>query len=62
MVTTLRADHIARLASKKIFPGENWRPEAYMDALRATGFTNIRMEDNKDIHIAFQAIFATASK
>ncbi|XP_064156184.1 uncharacterized methyltransferase YdaC-like isoform X2 [Anguilla rostrata] len=62
MVATLKVHSLAKLASKKILTGENWHPEAYIDALQATGFTDIRMEDKKDKHITYQAIFATASK
>ncbi|KAJ8370373.1 hypothetical protein SKAU_G00104010 [Synaphobranchus kaupii] len=62
MVVTLKVHTVAYVASKKLIPGEHWRPEAYMDALRATGFTDIRMEDKNDKDITFQAIFATASK
>ncbi|XP_015255504.1 PREDICTED: demethylmenaquinone methyltransferase-like [Cyprinodon variegatus] len=61
IVTTLRQSHIAALAAKKVMPGENWRPEAYMAALRDTGFTDIRMEDTHHGNITFQAIYATAS-
>ncbi|KAJ8258014.1 hypothetical protein GJAV_G00192170 [Gymnothorax javanicus] len=62
MVTTLRVRALAYLTSKNILQGKNWNPEAYMDALSATGFTDIRMEDRKDKGITFQAIFATACK
>lgn len=43
-------------------PGENWRPEAYMAALRDSGFTDVRMEDTQHRNITFQAIYATALK
>ncbi|XP_029994867.1 uncharacterized protein LOC115422607 isoform X2 [Sphaeramia orbicularis] len=62
MVTTLRLSSIAKLASKRVMPGENWRPETYMAALRDCGFTDIRMEDKQDSLITFQAIYAIASK
>ncbi|XP_061114939.1 uncharacterized methyltransferase YdaC-like isoform X1 [Conger conger] len=62
MVVTLRTEQVAWAASKNLIPVENWRPESYMDALRATGFTDIQMEGNMDKNITFQAIFATASK
>lgn len=62
MVTTLRLFHVATLAAKRVMPGENWRPEAYMAALRDSGFTDVRMEDRRHKHITFQAIYATALK
>lgn len=62
MVTTLRQFHVATLAAKRVMPGENWRPEAYMAALRDSGFTDVRMEDRQHKRITFQAIYATASK
>ncbi|XP_023254710.1 uncharacterized protein LOC111649189, partial [Seriola lalandi dorsalis] len=62
MVTSLRLSSVAALAAKRVFPGENWRPEAYMAALRESGFTDVRMEDKQHKHITFQAIYATALK
>lgn len=62
MVTTLRLDRIVRLASKKVFPGENWRPEAYMEALQSCGFADVRMENRTEKLMPFQAIYATAAK
>ena len=64
MVTTLRLSHIATMAAKQVMPGENWRPEAYMAALRDSGFNDVRMEDTMEQHkrITFQAIYATALK
>uniref|UniRef100_A0A3P8S4Q7 Zgc:194242 n=1 Tax=Amphiprion percula TaxID=161767 RepID=A0A3P8S4Q7_AMPPE len=62
MVTTLRLHHVATLAAKRVMPGENWRPEAYMAALRDSGFTGVRIEDKQHKQITFQAIYATASK
>ncbi|XP_028309916.1 uncharacterized protein LOC114467656 [Gouania willdenowi] len=62
MVTTLRHLHVATLAAKKIMPGENWRPESYMAALRDSGFTDVRMEDKQHHGVTFQAIYATATK
>lgn len=62
MVTTLRLDHLALCSSKKVFPGENWRPEAYMEVLQSCGFADVRMESRADKHISFQAIYATAAK
>ncbi|KAM9752813.1 2-phytyl-1,4-naphtoquinone methyltransferase isoform 1-T1 [Menidia menidia] len=62
MVTTLRYFHLVNLASKRVMPGENWRPEAYMAALRDSGFTGVRMEDKQCKNLTFQAIFATALK
>ncbi|XP_022597178.1 uncharacterized protein LOC111218952 [Seriola dumerili] len=62
MVTTLRLSSVAAFAAKRVLPGENWRPEAYMAALRESGFTDVRMEDKQHKHITFQAIYATALK
>ncbi|XP_012711803.2 uncharacterized methyltransferase YdaC [Fundulus heteroclitus] len=61
IVTTMRHSHIAVLAAKRVMPGQNWRPEAYMAALRDSGFTDVRMEDTQHRNITFQAICATAS-
>lgn len=62
MVTTLRLLHITTLAAKRVMPGENWRPEAYMAALTDSGFTDVRIEDKRHKHITYQAIYATALK
>lgn len=62
MVTTLRLSMVATLAAKRVMPGENWRPEAYMAALRDSGFTDVRMEDKQHKNLTFQAIYATALK
>ncbi|MCI4387488.1 hypothetical protein PGIGA_G00074680 [Pangasianodon gigas] len=62
MVTTLRLDRVVLFASKKVLPGENWRPEAYMEALQSCGFADVRMENRTDKLIPFQAIYATAAK
>ncbi|XP_055366559.1 uncharacterized methyltransferase YdaC isoform X2 [Betta splendens] len=62
MVTTTRLCAVATFAAKKIMPGENWRPEAYMAALRDTGFTDVRMEDKQSRPFNYQAIYATALK
>ncbi|XP_035512147.1 uncharacterized methyltransferase YdaC isoform X2 [Morone saxatilis] len=62
MVTTLRLSNVATLAAKRVMPGGNWRPEAYMVALRDSGFTDVRMEDRQHECITFQAIYASASK
>lgn len=62
MVTTLRLDRVALLASKKVLPGENWRPEAYMEALQSCGFADVRMENRTEMLIPFQTIYATAEK
>ena len=61
-MTTLRHFHLATMAAKRVMPGENWRPEAYMEALGASGFTDVRMEDKQHKNITFQAIYATALK
>lgn len=60
MVTTLKAYSLAGAAARNILPGENWRPEAYMSALRDSGFTGIRMEDIQHERINIQVIYATA--
>ena len=62
MVTTLRLSNVAAFAAKRVMPGENWRPEAYMAALRDSGFSDVNMEDKQSNHITFQAIYATALK
>ncbi len=62
MVTTLKLSRVASFAAKGVMPGENWRPEAYMAALRDSGFTDVRMEDREHKQITFQAIYATALK
>ncbi|KAG8002645.1 24-methylenesterol C-methyltransferase 3 [Nibea albiflora] len=62
MVTTLRLFHVATMAAKQVMPGENWQPEAYMAALRDSGFSDVRMEDIQDKKLSFQAIYATAWK
>lgn len=62
MVTTLMLRSVATLASRGVMPGENWRPEAYMAALRESGFVDVRMEDAQHSSITFQAIYATSQK
>ncbi|XP_076596861.1 putative methyltransferase YdaC [Chaetodon auriga] len=62
MVTTMRLRAVAAMAKKQVMPGENWRPEAYMAALRESGFSDVRMEDKQHKLLTFQAIYATASK
>lgn len=61
MVTTLILSRITDAGKKNLFSGENWHPDAYMAALRGSGFTDVRMEDKCDKD-AYQVIFATASK
>ncbi|XP_028265281.1 uncharacterized protein LOC114438262 isoform X2 [Parambassis ranga] len=62
MVSTMRLSNVATMAAKRVMPGENWRPEAYMAALTDSGFTDVRMEDKRHKDITFQAIYATALK
>ncbi|XP_034065471.1 uncharacterized methyltransferase YdaC isoform X2 [Gymnodraco acuticeps] len=62
MVTGMKLSSVAAFAAKRVMPGENWRPDAYMTALSDSGFTDVRMEDKQHTHITFQAIYATASK
>lgn len=60
MVTTLNLSRVAVFAAKNVLPRENWRPEAYMAALRDSGFTNVRIEDGQHGQITYQVIYATA--
>nr|XP_055045178.1 uncharacterized methyltransferase YdaC-like [Misgurnus anguillicaudatus] len=62
MVTTLRLASLKKAFSINVLTGDNWRPEVYMEVLKSSGFTDVRMENMKDRHITFQAIFATAVK
>lgn len=62
MVTTLILSRITAAGKQNLFSGENWRPDAYMEALRDSGFINVRMEDKQHKHVSYQVIFATASK
>ncbi|XP_066559809.1 uncharacterized protein LOC136749418 [Amia ocellicauda] len=62
MVTTLIHSSIKKSASRNFLRGNNWQPELYMEALCATGFTDIRMQELMDESITFEAVFATASK
>ncbi|XP_030211732.1 uncharacterized protein zgc:194242 isoform X2 [Gadus morhua] len=62
MVATLNLQRIAALASRGAMPGENWRPEAYMEALKDSGFVDVRIEDVQHSNRKFQAIYATSQK
>lgn len=62
MVTTLNLSQITAGSKKNVFSGENWHPDAYMAALRDSGFTHVRMEDKQEKDVVYQVIFATASK
>lgn len=62
MVTTLRLANVSYMASKQVMPKDNWRPEAYMAALKDCGFIDVRMEDIHMDNVTFQAIYATALK
>lgn len=62
MVTTLNLSRVTAAGKKNLFSGENWHPDAYMAALRDSGFTHVRMEDKQDKAIIYQVIFATAFK
>lgn len=62
MVTTLILSTITAVAKKNVFSGENWHPNAYMAALRDSGFTDVRMEDKQDNGVNYQVVFAHASK
>lgn len=62
MVTTLRLDSVIKAANMKVLTGDRWRPEVYMEALQSAGFTDVRMENEREKLITLQAIFATAVK
>ncbi|XP_072558385.1 uncharacterized methyltransferase YdaC-like [Paramormyrops kingsleyae] len=62
MVTTLRLQSLVYAASRGAIPPRNWHPDTYMEALQASRFTNVHMEEMTDRGINFQAIFATAYK
>lgn len=62
MVTTLRLNSLEKTFSKSVLNGNNWCPEVYMEVLKSSGFTDVRMENRRDKRIPFQAIFATAVK
>lgn len=62
MVTTLILSRITAAGKRNLLSGENWHPDAYMAALRDSGFIDVRMEDKCDKDVAYQVIFATASK
>uniref|UniRef100_A0A8C4T5U9 Zgc:194242 n=1 Tax=Erpetoichthys calabaricus TaxID=27687 RepID=A0A8C4T5U9_ERPCA len=53
---------VTQVVSQGLLRGKIWHPEHYMDALLATGFKDIRMEEMEDRDVKFNAIFATASK
>ncbi|KAG5281999.1 hypothetical protein AALO_G00051130 [Alosa alosa] len=62
MVTTLSLNSLEHMAPTNIFTGESWRPDMYMEALRATGFSDVRMENRTNKLFTFQVVFATALK
>lgn len=62
MVTTLNLSTLEHIAPTNIFTGESWHPDVYMESLRATGFSDVKMETRTDKLITFQVVFATASK
>lgn len=62
MVTTLNLSRVTVYGKRNMFSGENWHPDAYMAALRDSGFTNVRMENKQEKDGTYQVIFATASK
>lgn len=59
-MTTLRLDRV--VAFHKMVQMDNWRPEIYMAALRDCGFTDVSMEDRRERHILYQAIYAKVLK
>lgn len=61
MVTTLNLPRLATFAARGVMPG-NWHPEKYIAALKDSGFTDVRYEDEEHKNITFKAIYATASK
>uniref|UniRef100_H3AD94 Zgc:194242 n=1 Tax=Latimeria chalumnae TaxID=7897 RepID=H3AD94_LATCH len=62
MVTTINVESVKKAVSKGILKGKTWQPELYMEALKDTGFGDVRMEEREDTGRNFQAIFATAIK
>ncbi|XP_056128897.1 uncharacterized methyltransferase YdaC isoform X2 [Lampris incognitus] len=62
MVTTMLLKRVSHFASLRILQMYTWRPEVYMEALRDSGFIDVRMEDEQHGNLTFQAIYATALK
>ncbi|XP_028652342.1 uncharacterized methyltransferase YdaC-like isoform X2 [Erpetoichthys calabaricus] len=62
MVATMSMIWMKKVVSLGLLQGIKWQPEYYMDALQATGFRDVRMEEMEDKGFKFNAIFATASK
>ncbi|XP_007892364.1 demethylmenaquinone methyltransferase [Callorhinchus milii] len=62
MVTTFYLKYLESFAASGFLPNTNWKPEQYMEALRAAGFNDVRMEDRQHKGHTFQAIFAIANK
>ncbi|KAK6470367.1 putative methyltransferase YdaC-like [Huso huso] len=62
MVSTLNLDYLRWGRSLGFLQGVNVEPKPYLEALRAAGFTDVRLEEKYDKGRKFEAIFATAEK
>ncbi|XP_041084612.1 uncharacterized methyltransferase YdaC-like [Polyodon spathula] len=62
MVSTLNLDYLRWGLSLGFLQGANVEPEPYLEALRAAGFTDVRLEEKYHEGRKFEAIFATAEK
>ncbi|KAK6472227.1 putative methyltransferase YdaC-like [Huso huso] len=62
MVSTLNLDFLRWGLSWGFLQGANVEPKPYLEALRAAGFTDVRLEEKYDKGRKFEAIFATAEK
>ncbi|XP_041084616.1 uncharacterized protein LOC121300187 [Polyodon spathula] len=62
MVSTLNLDYLRWSLSLGFLQGANVEPEPYLEALRAAGFTDVRLEEKYHEGRKFEAIFATAEK
>lgn len=62
MVSTLNLDYLRWGRSLGFLQGANVEPKPYLEALRAVGFTDVRLEEKYDKGRKFEAIFATAEK
>ncbi|XP_058860406.1 uncharacterized methyltransferase YdaC-like [Acipenser ruthenus] len=62
MVSTLNLDYLRWGLSWGFLQGANVEPKPYLEALRAAGFTDVRLEEKYDKGRKFEAIFATAEK
>ncbi|MGH0179547.1 UNVERIFIED_CONTAM: hypothetical protein FKN15_002020 [Acipenser sinensis] len=62
MVSTLNLDFLRWGLAWGFLQGANVEPKPYLEALRAAGFTYVRLEEKYDKGRKFEAIFATAEK